>query len=119
MFERELRAPVERVPGVRWVGLIGLDGVPVAQSGGASEVPVDELAASYADLIRRIAATHREVDVGPPSEVVMSSHDARIVVRTVTVDYGLIAILGPEASLGRARYELHKAALNLRPELDD
>jgi predicted regulator of Ras-like GTPase activity (Roadblock/LC7/MglB family) len=104
--------------GVRAVVLIGMDGVPVAASadpsGGADEL----VAVTYADLARRAARASAEASHGGVEEMALSCDDARVVFRAVTHEYALLAVLEPHANLGRARYELLRAALDLRPELD-
>ena len=51
------------------------------------------------------------------TEMVIASDRATVVMRVVTADYGVVVVLEPGGSLGRARYEMHKASLALVDEL--
>ena len=56
----------------------------------------------------------RHVEV---AEMVVTGPDRRLVARCVTPDYALLVVMGQDGNVGRARYELRKAALDLEPEL--
>ena len=70
-----------------------------------------------ADLALELwAPTEAELD--PPSEMVIAGQKGAVLFQHVTEEFGLIAQLEPEATVGRVRYEMRKAASRLRPELE-
>ena len=117
MLESTLRRATDAVPGARGIFLMGTDGVPVAGAGGGGDLEMDVVTASYADLLRRIGEANREIRLDAPTELVVGCPGVKLVYRSVTPEYGLLAVLEPDGSVGRARYELLKASLALRPEL--
>lgn len=118
MFDDALGTVLERVEGARTAILSGLDGMIVAvASSGTGEPPADLLAASLADLFRKVESAHLEAGLPPPRELTAGSADGTLAVRAVTRDYLLIALLGPGGSVGHLRFELHRAASRIEPEL--
>ena len=59
-----------------------------------------------------------EAPLGEPVELIMTSDRGTVLLRLVTPEYGLLVVLAPGGSLGRARFELRKAASRVRPELE-
>lgn len=118
MFEPFLTRAVERCSGLRAVVLVGMDGVPVATSGTAPGRADELVAVAYADLARKAARASSEASHGGVEELSLRCDEAAVLFRAVTAEYALLAILDPQAGLGRARYELTLAALALRPELE-
>jgi predicted regulator of Ras-like GTPase activity (Roadblock/LC7/MglB family) len=118
VFDEVLSCLVDRVEGVRVAILSGFDGMVVAQSGsGPDDPPADLLAATLADLFRKVEAAHREAGLPPPREMTAGSADGTLAARAVTQEYLLIALLGPGGGLGRLRFELRRAAVRIEPEL--
>lgn len=117
MLDDTLKRYAGRDKGFRGLYLVGLDGMPVAGTGPLDDLSVDDLVASYAELLRRIAGTHQDVNLGAPSEVVVSTEGSRVILRALTDEYGLMAVLDADAVLGRARYEMTRVARELGPEL--
>lgn len=117
IFEDTLRIVLDNVEGARTVMIVGRDGMIVATTGEVEESGSDTLAAAYADLARKIAAANRDTGLGPPREFVAGCAEATVVWRDVNGEYGLVALLRPDGSLGRARYELAKAGEKILPDL--
>ena len=105
------------IGGSRAVLLVGMDGMVVAGTSRDGDLPWDLVVASYADLVRKVGVIHREAGLEAPTELVVHGADASLVVRAVTPEYALLAVLGPGGSLGRARFELRRAAGQILPEL--
>jgi predicted regulator of Ras-like GTPase activity (Roadblock/LC7/MglB family) len=118
VLDETLAGVAAAIDGTRAVLLVGMDGMVVAGKGEDGDLPWDLVVASYADLVRRVASVHREAGIEKPAELVVVAADAALVLRTVTPEYALLAVLPPGGSLGRARFELKKAASRILPELD-
>jgi len=109
----------ESVEGVDAVFVVGMDGMIVTGKPSPATAPWDWIAASYTEIVRKLGAAHAEAGVAAPEELVVNGDGGpALVVRRVTEEYALLLALRPEAgSLGRARFELRKAASALAPEL--
>ena len=117
MFDEVLQGALDGIEGARCVLLAGSDGMVVAAA-VAKEGPAPEvLAASLADLFRRVAEAHRDAGLVPPKEFTSGGGREQAALRAVTPQYLLMAVSDGVGSLGRTRFELRKAAAALRPEL--
>ena len=104
--------------GIDGVFLVAMDGMEVARSGDPGDFPLEFMAASYADIMRKLEAVGKEADFDLPAELMVTGSGRNLIFRTVTPEYGLLAVVAPGGILGRVRYELGKAARILRPELE-
>ncbi len=118
MLDDTLASVKAAVEGARAVLLVGMDGMIVAGKGDDEDLPWELVVASYADLFRRSVSFHHEAGIEGPTELVAASTDATLLLRAVTTDYALLAVLPPKGSLGRARFELRKAASRILPDLE-
>jgi predicted regulator of Ras-like GTPase activity (Roadblock/LC7/MglB family) len=117
-LELPLHGIVERTVGVRLAALVGLDGMVVARAGDPDAVPVDLLVATYTDLVRRMDRSAEEAGLSVTEELVLGTGAGTLVLRVLTAEYAVLALLEPGGSLGRARYELQRAGHVLRALLD-
>jgi predicted regulator of Ras-like GTPase activity (Roadblock/LC7/MglB family) len=117
MFNEVLKGVLAEVEGTRCVLLAGLDGMLVAAAVAKDSPPADVVAASLADLFRRVTAAHRDAGLQPPNEFTSGGASGQAALRAVTGEYFLVAVLDGTGSLGRTRFELRKAAAALEPEL--
>lgn len=117
MFNEVLNDVLTGIEGARCVLLSGRDGVVVASAVSPDGPAPDVVAASLADLFRRVAAAHRDAGFDPPTEFTSGGPSGQAAMRAVTGQYLLVAIVDGTGSLGRARFELRKAAAALEPEL--
>lgn len=118
MLDEALASLVETVGGARVALLVGMDGVIVSSAGESSGPGWDLVAACWTDLERRARLANAETGLGEPVELIMTSDQGVVLLRLVTREYGLLVVLAPGGSLGRARFELRKAASRVRPELE-
>lgn len=118
MLEQTLERAAGMVEGIRGIWLIAMDGVPVAGTGDPEDLPLELIQATWADLLKKAGTANREAEMEPPTELLMTCPNLRLVMRAVTDEYGLLAVLAPDGNLGRTRYELLKAGIELRPELE-
>jgi predicted regulator of Ras-like GTPase activity (Roadblock/LC7/MglB family) len=117
MFDRILGRVLSDVEGVQCVLLAGDDGVVVAAAVARGGPAPEAVAASLADLFRKVGAAHRDAGLAPPREFTSGSSVGQSALREVTPNYLLVAVLDKVGSLGRTRFELRKAAVELEPEL--
>lgn len=117
MFDEVLTEVLDEVEGARCVLLTGVDGVVVASAVAKGGPAPDLVAASLADLFRRAAAAHRDAGFAPPDELTSGGYSCQSVLRAVTHEYLLVAVLDGVGGLGRTRFRLRKAAAVLEPEL--
>jgi len=117
MIDEVLNRVLAKIEGARCVLLAGTDGVIVATAVAEGAPAPDMVAASLADLFRKVAAAYRDAGLVPPAEFASAGGGEQAALRAVTGQYLLLAVLDGVASLGRARFELRKAAADLQPEL--
>ena len=117
MFDELLARVLGELDGARCVLLTGSDGVVVASAVAKDGPAPDVVAASLADLFRKAGAAHRDAGFAPPSELTSGGSSGQSVLRAVTPEYLLVAVLDGIGGLGRTRFELRRAAAALEPEL--
>ena len=119
MLDDALKQAAAAAEGIDGVFLVAMDGMEVARSGDPGDFPLEIVAASYADIMRKLEAAGHEAEFDPPEEMMVTTRGRKLIFRSVTPEYGLLAVLSPRGILGRARFELVKAARALRPELEE
>ncbi len=117
MFDEVLAEILGEIEGARCVLLTGSDGVVVASAVAKDGPSPDVVAASLADLFRKAGIAHGDAGFPAPNELTSGGASGQSVLRAVTPDYLLVAVLDGIAGLGRTRFELRKAAATLEPEL--
>jgi predicted regulator of Ras-like GTPase activity (Roadblock/LC7/MglB family) len=117
VFDDVLRRILETVEGVTCVLIAGQDGMVVASAVRKDGPSPELIAASLADLFRKAGSAFGDAELGIPSELTLGGVAGHVVLREVASGYVLAASIEPDGSLGRARFELRKAAVALEPEL--
>jgi len=117
MFDDVLRRILREVEGTRCVLLAGIDGVVVASAVAPDGPAPDAIAASLAELFRRVADAHRDAGLLPPREFTSGGGGEQAALVAVTAQYLLVSVLDGIGGLGRTRFELRKAADTLQTEL--
>ena len=117
MFTDVLQALISRLPDVQGAAMVGVDGIPIAGIPSRPGLDLEKVAAECTTLIKSAAATGKALDYGAPREVVVRCAQAQALLRSVTAEYFLCLVVGPDAPIGRARYELRKACRLLEGEL--
>lgn len=117
MFDEVLENVFAEVEGARCVLLAGQDGMVVAAAVARDGPAPDAVAASLAELFRRVVAAHRDAGLVPPTEFTSGGAAGQAALRAVSAHYLLVAVVDGLSSLGRTRFELRKAAAALAPEL--
>ena len=117
VFTERLQKIMGIVEGTRAVAIIGRDGIPVERIAGSEEPNLDLATAQFTDIAKRLQAANEELEAGALHEMIEKTDRYVALLRAITPEYFLLLILSPEGSLGRARFELRKAAADLHPEL--
>ncbi len=117
MFLDQLSRISNRIDGALALSLVARDGIPVESFSSDPELDLEVLAAELIAQVRSITENHRELDVGEVQQFSVSTDRLTLMVSSVTSDYYLLLVLGPEGNYGRARFELRRARLLLEGAL--
>ena len=118
MFKKLLETIIERVEGSLGALIMGIDGIAVEKVLGraGNEANLDVAAAEFTSLVRSAQRAGIDIGLGNLRELVISLDKATIVMRLLSRDYFVVLALSPEGNLGRGRFELRKAELQLAKE---
>jgi predicted regulator of Ras-like GTPase activity (Roadblock/LC7/MglB family) len=118
MFKESLAAIIERTDGAIGALIMGTDGIAVEKvlGGEGDEGNLDIASAEFTSLIRHAQRTGTDVGLGHLNEIVLSYESASFIMRLFNRDYFVVLALKPECNLGRGRFELRKAELQLARE---
>jgi predicted regulator of Ras-like GTPase activity (Roadblock/LC7/MglB family) len=117
MFDEVVKGLLRGLEGAQCVVLAGRDGVVVAAAVAKGGPAPDVVAASLADLFRRVTQAHRDAGLAVPREFTCAGPGGQAALREVTAQYLLLAVINGIGSLGRTRFALLKAADALESEL--
>jgi len=117
MIDEILKRLLAEVEGAQCVLLASFDGMVVSSAVATDGPAPDVIAASLAELFRRVGVAHRDAGLARPKEFTSGGTSVQAALRAVTPQYLLVAVLDGIGSLGRTRFELRKAAAVLEPEL--
>lgn len=115
MFAEKLEAILERTDGSVGALIMGTDGIAVEKvlRPEGQNLNLDVAAAEFTSLVRWAHRTGADVGLGDLRELVISLSRVNLVMRLISDEYFLIVALTAEGNLGRARFEMRKAELEL------
>jgi predicted regulator of Ras-like GTPase activity (Roadblock/LC7/MglB family) len=118
MFKELLETIIERTEGSLGALIMGTDGIAVEKVLGEAgkEANLDVAAAEFTSLVRGAQRAGNDLGLGNLRELVISLDDSIILMRLLSRDYFVVLALKPEGNLGRGRFELRKAELQLAKE---
>ena len=118
MFREKLSSIVEKTEGATGALIMGTDGISVEKVflPEGSEANMDVAAAEVNSLVRSSLRAGSDTGLGALRELVVSFEGIQILARLFTPDYFIVLTLQPDGNLGRGRYELRKAELELARE---
>jgi predicted regulator of Ras-like GTPase activity (Roadblock/LC7/MglB family) len=118
MFKATLEAVLERTEGSLGALIMGVDGIAVERSlkEAGQEANLDVAAAEFTSLVRNAQKAGKDTGLGRLCELMISLDGAVLLMRLLGRDYFVVLAVNPEGNLGRARYELRKAELQLKKE---
>ena len=118
MFKEMLETIIERTEGSLGALIMGTDGIAVEKVLGAAgaEANLDVAAAEFTSLVRSAQRAGTDTGLGGLRELVISLDSAVLVMRLLSRDYFVVLAMSPQGNLGRGRFELRKAELQLAKE---
>jgi predicted regulator of Ras-like GTPase activity (Roadblock/LC7/MglB family) len=117
MFAERLNRITRRIDGALALSLVAKDGIKVDSVCFDPGLDLEGLAAEMVSQARSISNNHRELEVGDVQQLSVTTDRVTLMVSSVTSDYYLLLVLGPDANYGRARFELRRARLLLEKDL--
>lgn len=117
VFTERLQKVLRNVEGARAIAVIGRDGIAVERLVLFDEPNLDLATAQFTDIAKKLQFANQEMDAGVLREMIQRTDRYMVILTTITPEYFLMMILGEDGSLGRARFELRKAAAAFYEEL--
>ena len=118
MFKEMLETIIERTEGSLGALIMGTDGIAVEKVLGdtGAEANLDVAAAEFTSLVRSAQRAGTDTGLGGLRELVISLDSAVLVMRLLSREYFVVLAMNPKGNLGRGRFELRKAELQLAKE---
>jgi predicted regulator of Ras-like GTPase activity (Roadblock/LC7/MglB family) len=118
MFKEVLETVIERTDGSLGALIMGLDGISVERclKEAGQEANLDVAAAEFTSLVRSAQRAGKDTGLGDLRELVVSLESAILLIRLLGRDYFVVLAMKPDGNLGRARFELRKAELQIAGE---
>ena len=118
MFKDFLDTIIERTDGSIGALIMGTDGIAVEKVLGEAgqEANLDVATAEFTSLVRGAQRAGSDLGLGHLRALVVTLDDVIVVMRLLSRDYFVVLALGPDGNLGRGRFELRKAELQLKQE---
>lgn len=118
MFLERLNDISRRIGSARALSLVAADGIPVESVSFGDEVDLEALTAELMNQVQAIGESHRDLEYGEVYQFSVSTEQMTLMVSSLSDNYFLLLVLGPEGSYGRARFELRRARLLFASDLD-
>lgn len=118
MFRETLETIIECTEGSLGALIMGIDGIAVERllKEAGQEANLDVAAAEFTSLVRSAQKAGKDTGLGNLRELMISLDGAVVIMRLLGRDYFVVLAISPEGNLGRARFELRKAELQLKKE---
>jgi predicted regulator of Ras-like GTPase activity (Roadblock/LC7/MglB family) len=118
MFKEALQTIIANTDGSLGALIMGADGLSVEKffTDDGSAANLDVAAAEFTSLVRTAMKSGNDLALGELCEMVVSLDKVTFLMRLFNRDYFVALAMKPDGNLGRARYELRKAELQLASE---
>lgn len=118
MFKGPLETIIERTDGCLGALIMGTDGIAVEKvlSEEGQDANLDVAAAEFTSLIRNAQRSGGDTGLGSLRELVVTYDANTVVMRLLNRDYFIVLALKRDGNIGRGRFELRKAELQLARE---
>ena len=115
MFKDMLVAIMERTEGSVGALIMGTDGIAVEKvlAEAGEDANLDVAAAEFTSLVRSAQRTGSDTGLGSLREIVVCLEQASVLMRLLSREYFVVLALKPDGNLGRGRFELRKAELEM------
>lgn len=117
MLSEAIEAMARRAPGFRGAALVGMDGMPLVRMGLPDGPDLDLFAAEGATLLKQVAGSGSQAAAGRLQALLALGARWNLFLHRVTEEYFLLLVLAAEEPVGRGRYEVARAAAQVRAEL--
>jgi predicted regulator of Ras-like GTPase activity (Roadblock/LC7/MglB family) len=107
----------EKVGGGIGALLMGYDGIPIEEYILGSDIDIQLLSVEYVNVMKEVKRSVEVLKTGALEEILISTEQSKIIIRTVCEDYFVMLILNSEGNYGKGRYLLKLESPNLRDEL--
>lgn len=117
-FKAHLNSILERVEGGVGALIMGTDGIAVEKCLGEAgrDANLDVAAAEFIAVVRGAQRASTNMGFGELRELIVSTEQFHFLLRLMARDYFLVLVLEQGGNLGRGRFELRKAELDLARE---
>ncbi|HEY0319415.1 MAG TPA: roadblock/LC7 domain-containing protein [Pyrinomonadaceae bacterium] len=118
MFREPLKSIIERADGSIGAFIMGTDGIAVEKvlTDEARDTNLDIAAAEFTSLVRNAQRTGGDTGLGDLRELVVVLEKAVVIIRLFSREYFVVLAMKPDGNLGRGRFEMRKAELELARE---
>ena len=115
MFKETLVTIMERTEGSVGALIMGTDGIAVEKvlAEAGEEANLDVAAAEFTSLVRGAQRAGNDTGLGALRELVVSLDQASVLMRLLSREYFLVLAIKPGGNIGRGRFELRKAELEM------
>lgn len=115
-FREELERICARVEGTLGAVILAEDGIIVERQAVDPAMDLELASAEFAGAAREMRRGTMAVDAGELDEILVTSRERLALLRFIGPGYYLLLFMAPGALVGRARYELRRAAHTLANE---
>ncbi|HEX9639361.1 MAG TPA: roadblock/LC7 domain-containing protein [Acidobacteriota bacterium] len=116
MFREVLNQLFLRIDGLWGALIMGVDGLAVEQVSSAAELDLESIATEFSTVLVSLLRSSRELKLGAIEELTLHVEKLVLVARWISEEYFIIVALSADGNFGRARFELRKAAAQLRDQ---
>lgn len=118
MFRERLDRLADRVEGVLVASVVGRDGLVVQAVARGAHPDLELLAAEIPERIRVLERQVPELGTRSLRQLSLTSDQYTILLSSMSENYLMMLVLQASGSLGRARYEMRRAAVEFHDDLD-
>lgn len=117
-FAESLEKVADKIEGSAAAAILGVDGIMIERCVRDLDpaLDIELIAIEFSNLLRRGMVTSSDTELGELTEMVVSTDRLTFLLRPITSEYFLLLALNPGGNVGRARFELRKAQLDLKEE---
>lgn len=117
-FSEILSDAAGNVEGAMAVGLVGVDGIGVETIvTNGYEINTEETEVELAGLVSSVNRSAKALSSGAIKDLIVEGEERSYLITLLDKNYFLAVMLGPQANLGRARFEVKRVAQRLREHI--